>query len=92
MHNMYVQSRVPKENLLIWNLKDGWEPVCTFLNKPIPDDSIPRENQTGDIKWAEDYLLKTDLFKNGMNYLVVSLLIILTIIITVPILTIKYCM
>ena len=35
-HNMYVINTVPKENLLVWNLKDGWEPLCKFLNKPIP--------------------------------------------------------
>ena len=35
-HNTYVINTVPKENLLVWNLKDGWEPLCKFLNKPIP--------------------------------------------------------
>ena len=25
-HNMYVKSVVPKEDLLVWNLKEGWEP------------------------------------------------------------------
>ena len=33
---MYVINTVPKENLLVWNLKDGWEPLCKFLGKPIP--------------------------------------------------------
>ena len=33
---MYVMNTVPKENLLVWNLKDGWEPLCKFLQKPIP--------------------------------------------------------
>ena len=31
-----VQHIVPNENLLVWNLKEGWEPLCNFLNKPIP--------------------------------------------------------
>ena len=39
-HNLYVQSIVPKENLLVWNLKDGWEPLCKFLDKPIPKGKI----------------------------------------------------
>ena len=30
-------ATVPKENLLVWDLKEGWEPLCKFLNKPIPD-------------------------------------------------------
>jgi len=32
---------VPEDRLLIWNLKDGWKPLCDFLGKPIPDISIP---------------------------------------------------
>ena len=35
-HNAYVINTVPKENLLVWNLKDEWEPLCEFLKKPIP--------------------------------------------------------
>ena len=45
---MYVMNTVPKENLLVWNLKDGWEPLCKFFNKPIPSDSLPHMNKTGD--------------------------------------------
>ena len=36
-HNCHVIATVPKENLLVWDLKEGWEPLCKFLNKPIPD-------------------------------------------------------
>ena len=39
-HNLYVQNVVPKENLLVWNLKDGWEPLCKFLDKPIPQGIV----------------------------------------------------
>ena len=38
-HNTHVINTVPKEDLLIWNLKDGWEPLCKFLNKSIPGSS-----------------------------------------------------
>ena len=30
-HNTRVIATIPPENLLVWNLKDGWEPLCTFL-------------------------------------------------------------
>ena len=36
-HNCHVIATVPKEDLLVWDLKEGWEPLCKFLNKPIPD-------------------------------------------------------
>ena len=47
-HNANVIKKVPKERLLIWNLKDGWEPICKFLNVPIPDEPIPIVNKTTD--------------------------------------------
>merc|ERR1712235_5218 len=42
-HNAYVIATVPKENLLVWNLKEGWEPLCKFLNRPIPNEPIPHD-------------------------------------------------
>ena len=35
-HNEEVQKIVPSNKLLIFNVKDGWEPLCKFLNCPIP--------------------------------------------------------
>jgi len=35
---------VPKEKLLVMNLSQGWEPLCKFLGKPIPDVPFPRAN------------------------------------------------
>ena len=29
---------VPEEKLLIFNVKEGWEPLCNFLELPIPND------------------------------------------------------
>ena len=56
-HNAYVQSKVPKEDLLIWKVKDGWEPLCKFLNCPIPEGPIPHDNRTGDTKFIEGPVL-----------------------------------
>ena len=41
-----VKKTVPKERLLIFNVKEGWEPLCTFLDVPIPDQPFPRTNDT----------------------------------------------
>jgi hypothetical protein len=40
-HNERVKKIVPKDRLLVWNVKEGWEPLCTFLGKDIPDKPIP---------------------------------------------------
>ncbi|KAM0366855.1 hypothetical protein ACHAPK_008335, partial [Fusarium culmorum] len=35
----------PKERLLEWTVQDGWEPLCKFLDKPIPDEPFPHVNK-----------------------------------------------
>ena len=73
-HNMYVESVVPKEDLLIWNVKDGWEPLCSFLGKEIPDEPIPHDNKTGDIEFLRNYGYKHKMYALGMNVLLKNLL------------------
>lgn len=36
-HNRAVQQHVPPERLLVYNVKEGWEPLCAFLDVPIPE-------------------------------------------------------
>ncbi|CVL07676.1 uncharacterized protein FMAN_14554 [Fusarium mangiferae] len=39
-----VREAVPKERRLEYSLGDGWEPLCEFLGKDIPDVEFPRVN------------------------------------------------
>ncbi|KAK4561647.1 hypothetical protein LTR86_004326 [Recurvomyces mirabilis] len=41
-----VKSIVPKEKLLVFNVKEGWAPLCAFLGHEIPDLPFPRRNDT----------------------------------------------
>ncbi|KAI8889098.1 hypothetical protein K501DRAFT_239425 [Backusella circina FSU 941] len=43
-HNQDVIDFVPKENLLVMQLGEGWERLCEFLGKPIPDVPYPNLN------------------------------------------------
>ncbi|KAL7917680.1 hypothetical protein ACQKWADRAFT_306226 [Trichoderma austrokoningii] len=43
-HYAAVRKIVPPENLLEFNLEDGWAPLCTFLGKEIPDVPFPHLN------------------------------------------------
>jgi len=40
--NEFVQHKIPKDRLLVFNAKQGWGPLCEFLGKPIPDGPYPR--------------------------------------------------
>ena len=46
----YVKRTVPEDRLLVFNVKEGWEPLCKFLDLPIPDQPFPRTNDTNFIK------------------------------------------
>ena len=41
-----VQAAFPSDRLLTYYIGDGWEPLCRFLGKPIPDTPFPRVNST----------------------------------------------
>jgi hypothetical protein len=43
-HIAEVRSLVPPENLLEYNIKEGWDPLCEFLDKKIPDCPFPQGN------------------------------------------------
>ncbi|CAG5104155.1 Oidioi.mRNA.OKI2018_I69.chr1.g1119.t1.cds [Oikopleura dioica] len=67
-HNRRVQEIVPAERLLVWNPKDGWEPLCKFLGKPVPDKPIPHDNKTADKDFIKRYLLEGEPGVDAMNW------------------------
>lgn len=44
-HNDYVRAHVTESNLLVFQAEQGWEPLCNFLGKPIPNGPYPRVNE-----------------------------------------------
>lgn len=49
-HNKMVKQVTPKDRLLTFKLEDGWEPLCRFLGKPVPEVPFPRVNETEAVK------------------------------------------
>jgi hypothetical protein len=43
-HSDEVRRTVPPERLLVWDLTDGWEPLCEFLQVAVPDAPLPYLN------------------------------------------------
>ncbi|KAJ0305985.1 hypothetical protein COL516b_005098 [Colletotrichum fioriniae] len=43
-HYATIRRETPPDRLLNYNLRDGWEPLCGFLGKPIPDVPFPHVN------------------------------------------------
>lgn len=47
-----IRGLVPPERLLEWNVQEGWEPLCKFLDKEVPDEPFPHVN-TKDKGWKD---------------------------------------
>lgn len=47
-----VRAAIPAERLLVFDVAQGWEPLCAFLGKPVPDRPFPNKNQTEEF-WSD---------------------------------------
>jgi hypothetical protein len=45
-YNEEVKATVPPERLLVWSPADGWEPLCEFLEVPVPEAPFPHVNDS----------------------------------------------
>ncbi|WP_439106707.1 sulfotransferase family protein [Congregibacter sp.] len=54
-HNEAVKAAIPASQLLVFQVKEGWGPLCEFLNMESPDSEFPRTNdRAGFWKLLED--------------------------------------
>jgi hypothetical protein len=51
-HNCQVKANVPPSRLLVFNVKEGWAPLCDFLSKEIPDQPFPNVNESAELERA----------------------------------------
>jgi hypothetical protein len=49
-HNEEVRRRVPPERLLVYDVKEGWAPLCDFLGVEVPDEPFPHLNHTREMR------------------------------------------
>jgi hypothetical protein len=45
-HTQEVRDTIDPARLLVFDVKEGWAPLCRFLEVPIPDEPFPRLNDT----------------------------------------------
>lgn len=43
-NNEKVRDTIAKDRLLVFTPSDGWDPLCRFLNVPVPAGEFPRSN------------------------------------------------
>ncbi|GAB7359299.1 hypothetical protein MBLNU230_g5951t2 [Neophaeotheca triangularis] len=82
MHNDSIRRLAKGRDFLEFNVKEGWEPLCKFLGKPIPDKPFPRINDTANyqsrwpsMRFGIDGLYVTNLcFNAGLLLLVAGVI------------------
>lgn len=45
-----VRAAIEPSRLLVYNVAEGWEPLCEFLGVPVPDEPMPHTNTTEEFK------------------------------------------
>ncbi|MEV5575589.1 sulfotransferase family protein [Spirillospora sp. NPDC052269] len=62
-HTAEVVEAVPAERLLVYEVGQGWGPLCEFLEVPVPDTPFPRTNDsaqfTSQARRAIRWMLRT---------------------------------
>lgn len=59
-NNRRIMDTVPPDRLLVFDVAQGWEPLCAFLQCDCPDEPFPRLNTTKDF---QDF--RTRLIRDG---------------------------
>jgi hypothetical protein len=63
-YNDAVLKSIPKERLLLYDVKSGWEPLCAFLNVPVPSVPFPKSNS------REEFMKQVQKVSSGVKELV----------------------
>jgi hypothetical protein len=49
-HNEEVRRTYSPDRLLVYEVSEGWEPLCQFLKVSVPDEPFPRVNTTDEFR------------------------------------------
>lgn len=49
-HNEEVRRTIPRERLLVYEVSQGWKPLCAFLEVDVPEEPFPKVNTTDEFR------------------------------------------
>jgi len=71
-HYDEIRAVTPPERLLEYELGSGWEPLCKFLGKPIPNEPFPHINEKAALKEWIAITTRRSLFNAARNIVIVA--------------------
>ena len=57
-HNEEVKNYVPADKLLVFDVREGWEPLCNFLGVDVPGEPLPHTNKKEDFQTMVSELMQ----------------------------------
>ncbi|PYI32245.1 NAD dependent epimerase/dehydratase [Aspergillus indologenus CBS 114.80] len=64
-HVSRIQALVPKDRLLLYHVKEGWEPLCAYLGQPVPAVPVPNGNSKADMLARHQACMRLNLRECG---------------------------
>ncbi|KAI7233533.1 hypothetical protein KC343_g3415 [Hortaea werneckii] len=71
-HNKMIKALIPESQLLIFDVRQGWEPLCEFLDVPVPGEPFPNTNDAAAMRAIYTGMMSFGLFV-GASYVAVAL-------------------
>ena len=68
------------DRLLEWTVQDGWEPLCKFLDRPVPEEPFPHVNDAVGFKGREKQAMEL-WFKQGFKNVALAIAVLVGIIV-----------
>ena len=56
-HIAEVKAEIPAHRLLVFDLREGWRPLCDFLGVDVPDVPFPKTNSSKEFvedEWKQE--------------------------------------
>ena len=73
-----IKTNIPANQLLIFSSKDGWKPICDFLDKPIPSVPLPINSHSAAKNRAHQRLIFNKSTR-GQIIIIIYLLVLISI-------------
>lgn len=58
-HREEVTDTIAADRLLVFDVREGWGPLCAFLGCPVPDQPFPSGNSVSEFRARKPYLSST---------------------------------
>ena len=55
-HVAEVKAYVPADRLLVFDVREGWAPLCKFLDRSVPDIPFPNVNDTATMRRSSNII------------------------------------